>query len=49
MSSVPQKQVLYLIVCAAPPAQQMHEYIPVLQEAGWDVLRDCYAASDPLD
>lgn len=31
------QNVLYLIVCAAPPAQQIHEYIPALQAAGWDV------------
>lgn len=29
--------VLYLVICAAPPAQQMHEFIPILQSAGWDV------------
>ncbi|GHO48586.1 hypothetical protein [Ktedonospora formicarum] len=30
-------QVLYLMVCTAPPAQQtLHVVIP-LQEAGWDV------------
>lgn len=29
--------VLYLIICAAPPAQRMHHFIPVLQAAGWDV------------
>ncbi len=37
MSNLSNKQVLYLIMCAAPPAQQMHEFIPVLQSAGWDV------------
>lgn len=37
MSSVSQKRVLYLTVCAAPPAQQIHKYIPALQEAGWEV------------
>ncbi|QBD80440.1 flavoprotein [Ktedonosporobacter rubrisoli] len=31
------KKVLYLIVCAAPPASQTHELIAPLQEAGWDV------------
>ena len=31
------KRVLYLIVCAAPPAQQVHEFIPSLQLAGWNV------------
>lgn len=29
--------VLYLIVCAAPPAQQTQEVVPLLQAAGWDV------------
>ncbi len=29
--------VLYLMVCAAPPAQQTQEVVPLLQEAGWDV------------
>jgi phosphopantothenoylcysteine synthetase/decarboxylase len=29
--------VLYLIICAAPPAQQMNEFIPILQLAGWKV------------
>jgi phosphopantothenoylcysteine decarboxylase len=37
MSSISSERVLYLIVCAAPPAQQIHERIPTLQEAGWDV------------
>ena len=29
--------VLYLIVCAAPPAQQTAHVVQLLQEAGWDV------------
>ena len=29
--------VLYLMICAAPPASQMHLFIPQLQAAGWDV------------
>lgn len=37
MSSISSERVLYLIVCAAPPAQQIHQHIPALQEAGWDV------------
>lgn len=37
MSTISNKEVLYLIICAAPPAQQMREYIPILQRAGWDV------------
>ncbi len=37
MSNTSSKRVLYLIVCAAPPAQQMYEFIPVLQSQGWDV------------
>ena len=28
---------LYLIVCAAPPAQQTPDVVPLLQSAGWDV------------
>lgn len=31
------KGILYLIICAAPPAQQAYEHIPALQKAGWDV------------
>jgi phosphopantothenoylcysteine synthetase/decarboxylase len=31
------RPVLYHIICAAPPAQQMHEFIALLQAAGWDV------------
>jgi phosphopantothenoylcysteine decarboxylase len=30
-------RVLYLIVCAAPPAQQTPEVVPPLQAAGWEV------------
>ncbi len=30
-------RVLYLIVCAAPPAQQTADVVPVLQAEGWDV------------
>lgn len=37
MSNTSNKPVLYLIICAAPPAQQIHEFIPVLQSRGWDV------------
>jgi phosphopantothenoylcysteine decarboxylase len=33
----PLSSVLYLIVCAAPPAQQTQEVVPLLQAAGWDV------------
>src|SRR6516162_7377185 len=33
----PLAPVLYLIVCAAPPAQQTQEVVPLLQAAGWDV------------
>lgn len=29
--------VLYLIVCAAPPASQTDEVIPILQAQGWDI------------
>jgi phosphopantothenoylcysteine decarboxylase len=37
MGDLSNKLVLYLIICAAPPAQQMHEFIPSLQSVGWDV------------
>lgn len=37
MSDVANAPILYLIICAAPPARQMHEFIPVLQAAGWGV------------
>ncbi|MBV9020483.1 MAG: flavoprotein [Ktedonobacteraceae bacterium] len=30
-------RVLYLIVCAAPPAQQTAEVVPQVQVLGWDV------------
>jgi phosphopantothenoylcysteine decarboxylase len=33
----PLAPVLYLIVCAAPPAQQTQEVVPLLKAAGWDV------------
>jgi phosphopantothenoylcysteine decarboxylase len=33
----PRSPILYLIVCAAPPAQQTQEVVPLLQAAGWDV------------
>ena len=33
----PLAPVLYLIVCAAPPAQQTREVVPLLKAAGWDV------------
>jgi phosphopantothenoylcysteine decarboxylase len=35
-------KILYLIVCAAPPASQTDDVVPVLQAAGWDV---CVIAS----
>jgi phosphopantothenoylcysteine synthetase/decarboxylase len=37
MSDSSNKQVLYLMTCAAPPTQKIHEFIPALQSAGWDV------------
>lgn len=37
MNETASKPVLYLILCAAPPAQQMHTFLPDLQMAGWDV------------
>ena len=36
-SSSRQSRILYLMVCAAPPAQQTTQIVPQLQEAGWDV------------
>ena len=29
--------VLYLIVCAAPPAQKIHEFVVPAKYMGWDV------------
>jgi len=29
--------VLYLVVCAAPPAQQIHDFVLLAQAAHWDV------------
>lgn len=37
-------KVLYLVVCAAPPAQHIDEFIPLLQAHGWDV---CVIATPP--
>ncbi|HLW03098.1 MAG TPA: flavoprotein [Ktedonobacterales bacterium] len=37
MQPANQSHVLYLIVCAAPPAQQTADVVPVLQAAGWKV------------
>jgi phosphopantothenoylcysteine decarboxylase len=37
MDNSPRIFVLYLIICAAPPAQHIHHFIPELQSAGWDV------------
>src|SRR5260370_18814731 len=37
MDNTPNKYVLYLIICAAPPAQHMQDFIQLLQSAGWDV------------
>jgi phosphopantothenoylcysteine decarboxylase len=31
------KPVLYVIVCAAPPAENIHEFIEHVQYAGWNV------------
>lgn len=33
----PRSPILYLLVCAAPPAQQTREVVPLLQAAGWEV------------
>lgn len=37
MTETIKQRTLYLIICAAPPAQHMHAFIPVLQAVGWDV------------
>jgi hypothetical protein len=37
MSEAPKTPVLYLLLCAAPPARDMHTFIPDLRTAGWDV------------
>lgn len=33
----PHSPILYLMVCAAPPAQQTQDVVTLLQAAGWDV------------
>ncbi len=33
----PRSPILYLLVCAAPPAQQTREVVPLLQAEGWNV------------
>lgn len=37
MPNLARKPVLYLLVCAAPPAQQIGEFIPLVQAKWWDV------------
>src|SRR5437588_2504821 len=37
MSEQGSSPILYLMVCAAPPAQQTQEVVPLLQTVGWDV------------
>ncbi|HEY6424380.1 MAG TPA: flavoprotein [Pseudonocardiaceae bacterium] len=37
MSEMRLKPVLYLIVCAAPPAQRIDELVELLQQAAWNV------------
>lgn len=37
MGNLSGKAILYLIICAAPPARYIHAFIPELQGAGWDV------------
>ena len=32
-----QKPVLYMIICAAPPARETHKFIARTQDLGWDV------------
>jgi hypothetical protein len=29
--------VLYVVVCAAPPASEVHELVKLAQAAGWEV------------
>lgn len=31
------KGVLYIITCAAPPAQRIQDFVVMAQAAGWDV------------
>jgi phosphopantothenoylcysteine decarboxylase len=37
MTTPPSARVLYLIVCAAPPAQEIGELVALLKERGWTV------------
>lgn len=37
MSEIQPKPMLYLIVCAAPPAQRIDELVELLQQAAWNV------------
>jgi phosphopantothenoylcysteine synthetase/decarboxylase len=37
MSKMRPEPVLYLIVCAAPPAQRIHELVELLHQAAWNV------------
>jgi phosphopantothenoylcysteine decarboxylase len=32
-----QRRVLYVVVCAAPPASEVHELVKLAQAAGWEV------------
>ncbi len=34
---LPVRKVLYVIICAAPPAQYVQQFIPMAQAAQWDV------------
>jgi len=37
MTSAQPQPVLYLVVCAAPPAREVHELVGLLQRHGWTV------------
>jgi phosphopantothenoylcysteine decarboxylase len=36
-TSLKQTHVVYLLLCAAPPAQHAHHFVTLLQQAGWQV------------
>jgi phosphopantothenoylcysteine decarboxylase len=37
MLNTGQQRMLYLVVCGAPPASEVGQFIPLAQEANWDV------------
>jgi hypothetical protein len=47
MSDARNKRVLYFIVCAAPPAQQTDDFVPLRQTQWWNVY-NCDATGDSL-